>query len=260
MPPPTRPGHDACHYIQVTGNQGTPVDGGVITEARLCISINGREWVTILCSPLNPAELALGFLLNEALISSPGQVRAMHLTDDRNCIDVWLDHDVALPERMTVTSGCGGGLTSADFTRQRAPLTSTFAVSPQQIHAGMRALNGAAELYREVRGVHTSALWDGERLLHVAQDIGRHNTIDRLRGIAARTLLDTGDLILLASGRISSEMLVKAAAMRIPIVCSRTSPTSASVQLAQAWNITVIGYARGGQFRIYSAAGRILLA
>jgi FdhD protein len=92
----------------------------------------------------------------------------------------------------------------------------------------------------------------------VAQDVGRHNTIDRLWGQALQQGLQTEGRILLASGRISSEMLNKAAKMGTPIIISRTSPTGLSVELGQAWNITVIGYARGNTFRIYSAPERVV--
>jgi FdhD protein len=122
----------------------------------------------------------------------------------------------------------------------------------------MKKLHLSAELYNEVRGVHTSALSDGRELLLVAQDVGRHNTIDRLWGQALQQDLPTAGRILLASGRISSEMLNKAAKMGIPLIISRTSPTSLSVELGRAWNITVIGYARGNTFRVYSAPERVI--
>jgi FdhD protein len=105
--------------------------------------------------------------------------------------------------------------------------------------------------------VHTSALSDGERLLLVAEDVGRHNTIDKLRGLALMQGVDTHDCILLSSGRISSEMLNKAAKMDVPVVASRTSPTSLSVALAQAWGIALIGYVRQNRLTVYAGAERV---
>jgi FdhD protein len=121
----------------------------------------------------------------------------------------------------------------------------------------MRQLNSAGQLYREVRGVHTSALTDGERLLLVAEDVGRHNTLDKLRGLALLQKLDTQDLILLSSGRISSEMLNKAARMGLPVIVSRTSPTSLSITMAQAWGITLVGYARHNRLYVYTGLERL---
>jgi FdhD protein len=87
--------------------------------------------------------------------------------------------------------------------------------------------------------------------------VGRHNTLDKLRGMALMQGLDTRDLILLSSGRISSEMLTKAAKMKVPVIVSRTSPTSLSVALAQAWRITLIGYARQSRMNVYTGEERL---
>src|SRR6185436_19759047 len=113
-----------------------------------------------------------------------------------------------------------------DLSQRHPPLNTAMTVTPAQVSALMKKLHLSAELYNEVRGVHTSALSDGQELLLVAQDVGRHNTIDRLWGQALQQNLPTASRILLASGRISSEMLNKAAKMGIPLIISRTSPTS----------------------------------
>ncbi len=252
-----RTGSEPWAYTLYQAGGSSEVDGGVIAEAQVCLSVNGREFVTFMCSPIDLPDLALGFLATEGIIKGRDEVHSWRVNAAGDCVDVWLHHDIALPKRAIKTSGCGGGVTFEDFSRARAPMQSLRTVTPNQIVSLMRALNGAAELYHDVRGVHTSALSDGDQVLHVAQDIGRHNTIDRLRGITLRADIDTSDMILLASGRISSEMLSKAANMGVAIVCSRTSPTSLSVRLAEAWNMTVIGYVRGGQFRVYTAKQRV---
>ena len=100
---------------------------------------------------------------------------------------------------------------------------------------------------------------DGERLLVVAEDVGRHNTLDKIRGECLMRDIDTRDRVLLATGRISSEMLTKAAKMGVPLVVSRTSPTWLSVRLAEAWGIAVCGYTRGRQTNIYAHAERVVL-
>jgi FdhD protein len=253
----TQRGLRPARYTHYEGDKAHVVEGGVIDEARVCIFVNGHELATLMCSPIDLTDMALGFLRAEGLIERMADVRALTLADSDACVDVWLNKDIALPARRVITSGCGGGLTFQDYAEQHPPIESTLSVAPQVIHNLMRALNGSAALYQEVRGVHTSGLADKDELLLVAQDIGRHNTIDRLWGMAMQRGVDTTDRILLASGRISSEMLLKAMAMRVPIVCSRTSPTALSVQLAEAWGLTVIGYARGGQFRVYTGGQRI---
>ena len=124
----------------------------------------------------------------------------------------------------------------------------------------MKELSDAAALYNRAGGIHTAALAEGEELLFTTEDIGRHNTLDKITGICLRQGQPTRDRILLTSGRVSSEMINKVARMGIPIVISRTSPTSLSVQLAQAWGITLIGYTRRRSFRVYATAERIIAA
>ncbi len=121
----------------------------------------------------------------------------------------------------------------------------------------MRRLYRQSELYRATGGVHTSALSDGQKLLVVASDVGRHNTLDKIQGQCLLEGIDTRDRILLTTGRLSAEMLNKAAKMQAPVLVSRTSPTDLAVELAKAWNITLIGYARGGRMHVYSGEERV---
>lgn len=247
----------AATYILYDSDGASRVDGGVIDEGQACIFVNGVELATVMCSPFAIKDLALGFLRLEGLIESLSDIRQISLSKGGLCADVWLNRTFSAPTRRILTSGCGGGLTFDDLSASRPPMDSSLSVTPSQICEGMRQTHQAGELYRRVRGVHTACLSDGRQLVHVAQDIGRHNTLDRLCGMALQAGHDTRDHILFASGRISSEMLSKASRMGVPIVVSRTSPTSLSVRLAQAWNITVVGYCRGSQFRVYSGEDRI---
>jgi FdhD protein len=170
-------------------------------------------------------------------------------------VEVWLRRaEFTLPGRPTVTSGCGGGITFADLTAAAQPLTSGLRVSPGQLAALMRGLQET----QRTRGIHTSALASGKDLLAVIEDVGRHNTIDKLWGYCLVRDISPRDKILLSTGRISSEMLNKAAVMGVPIVASRTSPTSLSVALAEAWNVTLVGYVRRDSLNVYTARERVV--
>jgi FdhD protein len=227
----------------------------------VCIFVNGQELATFMCTPHNLEALALGFLRSEGFIRSLAEVELLTLSEAGTCVDVWLGNtDFVPPQRRIITSGCGGGVTFDDLSQRHPPLNTAIQVTPAQICRLIKALHLSAELYNEVRGVHTSALSDGQELLLVAQDVGRHNTIDRLWGQALQQNIPTEGRILLASGRISSEMLNKAAKMGVPVVISRTSPTRLSIELGRAWNITLVGYARGNTFRVYTAPQRVGVA
>lgn len=246
-------------YVLYKGDTAGAIESAVIEEALVCLFVNGQELATLMCTPHNLEELALGFLRSEGFIQSLADIDLITLSTGQTCVDIWLrDLTFTPPARRIITSGCGGGVTFDDLSQRHPPLNSALTLTAGQVTELVKALHLSAELYNEVRGVHTSALSNGQDLLLVAQDVGRHNTIDRLWGQALQQGLQTEDHILLASGRISSEMLNKAAKMGVPIIISRTSPTSLSVELGQAWNITIIGYARGNTFRVYSAPERIV--
>jgi FdhD protein len=235
------------------------VNGAVTREALVRLHINGQELAVLMCTPREQDELALGFLRAEGIVNSLDDVECVVVSPSGSCVEVWLKAAIELPaaSRRIITSGCGGGITFDDLSAKQAPLNTDTTVTPARLLERMRDLYRAAGLYAVTQGIHTSALTDGERLLLVAEDIGRHNTVDRLWGKALKQNLSTQGLILLATGRISSEMLGKAARMGVPIVVSRTSPTSLSVELARAWNITVVGYARRDRLRVYTAAYRV---
>lgn len=245
---------DILLYEKGTTQQET---GALPVEEEVILTVNGQDLVGLMCTPTLLEELAVGFLYNEELMDGMEEVVSVRVCGSRRCVDVWLHRDVEIPTLRTLTSGCGGGTTFEDLREARPPLTGDLTVTPDQVVRLMRRLQDAAVLYRQVRGLHTSALAEGEGLLCVAEDVGRHNTVDKLAGLCLRQNRPLQDRILLTTGRVSSEMLVKAARMRTPVVISLSSPTSLSVELARLWNIALIGYARGDRFRVYAGAHRV---
>lgn len=245
-------------YMTITRNGPQANDGQVIQEIYMCMSVNGHELATIACSPIQQEALALGFLANEGLIASLDDVKSIHLSKGSSCVDVWLAHDnFKQPDKRIITSGCGGGLTFDDLSGKAEPLTSNVSTTPELAWARMDDLNQSGTLYSQARGVHTAGISDGEKLLLVAEDVGRHNTLDKLRGMALQAGLDLRDNMLFSTGRVSSEMINKARSMQLPIVCSRTSPTSMSVALAEAWGITLVGYLRRNSMNVYTHPQRL---
>ena len=238
------------------GPDGTEEIGRAVPEELpLTIQINGEEAGTVLCTPEKLNYLAVGFLYLEGVIESLHDVLMVHMED--GAADVRLTKHFSLPERKVRTSGCGGGVTfqlDADIP----PLESERQLRPEQVSDLMKLLYTYCDAYRDTGGIHTSALSNGERLLVVSEDLGRHNTLDKIAGECLFREIDATDGILLTTGRISSEMMFKAARMRTPILISRTAPTSLAVDLARQLNITLIGYARGRRFNVYAHRERII--
>jgi FdhD protein len=121
----------------------------------------------------------------------------------------------------------------------------------------MKRLLEAAGSHKEYGGFHTSAMTDGEELLSVAEDIGRHNTVDKIMGECLLKGISPRDRLLFSTGRISSEMLLKVARMGVPIVASRQATTSRSVSLAKELGVTLIGYVRGERMTVYTYPERV---
>jgi FdhD protein len=227
------------HYLSINGSDPLDIDGAIVEETQICISVNGQELATFMASPSNLKEMAVGFLANEGIIQTMEEIRHLHISKNNSCVDIWL-HDLSFekPRKFIITAGCGGGVTFDDLSEQHEPLQSDLIATPEQLADLMRAMHGGAELYQAARGIHTAVIATPDHILLQVEDIGRHNCLDKLRGAALMQELNTRDKILLSSGRISSEMINKARRLGTPIVCSRTSPTSLSVALAETWNIT----------------------
>jgi FdhD protein len=227
----------------------------VPNETDLTVYVNLRELVTIQCTPTKLNYLVLGFLYAEGIISGMGDVASMEVCEDQSMADVRLSNtEYELPTQRTITSGCGGGAT---FTTEGRRVDSDLVASPMEVLSLMKKLQEQMDLYRISGGVHASALADRSNLLVVAEDIGRHNTVDKIQGECLFTGLSTRDRLLLSTGRISSEMLLKAARMQVPVVVSRRSPNGRAVLLACDLGIALVGQARGSRLFVYSHPERL---
>lgn len=255
-----KPANQPIQYHQVSPGQWETIDAEVIVETPVSLTVNGDVWLTFMCTPIDLEAMAIGFLFNEGLIKSAEEVADVRLCASGDNVDVWLHHSVDKPVKWRRTSGCTGGMTSVDHEAPSQPIANGGVLGADQVGKLINQLFESQQLYRASGGVHTSALCDGQNILVVAEDIGRHNTLDKIAGHCLMEKIDSSKRIILTTGRISSEMLQKSARLKASIVISRTSPSSLSIELAQKWGITLIGYARRNRFNIYAHPERIVLA
>ena len=243
--------------------------GHVPAEMAVTLTVNGEAWLEFMCTPEYLDALAVGFLYNEGLIESAADIAQMRICPANDNVDVWTSTSIEKPARWRITSSCTGGMsapgdeTEADAVTIPAPprgMPEHFdevSLEPVQVNELVRQLFQAQDLHRQSGGVHASALSDGERLIIFCEDIGRHNTLDKLTG---RVMLEKNSeprRVVLTTGRISSEMMQKAARMGTTVVISCTAPTYLAVQMAEAWGMTLIGYARQARFTLYAHPERI---
>jgi FdhD protein len=239
-------------YLQIKAGRVAEVAGDVVREQPLSVYVNGEKFLTLLCSPMDLEALVVGYLWMEKVIAATGDITSLSVSPVDGRAEVTLAHPVTLPTERILTSGCGGGITFRIDHRLFPRLHSRLRVRPEALAARMKDLYGAAVHYQRSRGIHGAALADPEGLLLVAEDVGRHNAVDKIKGEALRRGLPTEDRILLSTGRVSSEMLLKAARMGVPVVASRTSPTEMAVGLAEQLGITVCGYVRPDGLNVYA--------
>jgi FdhD protein len=245
-------------FLQLRGGKVEEVKGDVVREQPLVVYVNGRKFITLLCSPIKLDCLVIGYLWLEKVIASVNDIRNLDISEIDGQADVTLTAEVELPSERILTSGCGGGITFRIDHRLFPRVRSELRVRPQQLSERMKDLFAQAVNYRASRGIHGAALSDGDRLLVVAEDVGRHNAVDKVKGEALLEGIPTTDKILLSTGRISSEMLLKAARMGVPVVASRTSPTEMAVGLAEQLGITVVGYLRSDSLNVYAGDAVVL--
>ena len=245
------------HFSQYHSGNWQTIDSSVIIEMPVSLTVNGEIWLTFMCTPNNLEALAVGFLFNEGIIQQREEIAEVRVCPEGDNVDVWLHHSTEKPKQWKRTSGCSGGVTAIIKQEEKRVFGDDFVLPPEKIADLIIQLFESQKLYRQVGGVHTSALTDGLKFYVITEDIGRHNTLDK---IAGRFLLDGIAIhpkMLITTGRVSSEMMQKAAHLGASFVISRTSPSSLSIEMAEEWGITLIGYTRRDRFNVYTHPERV---
>jgi FdhD protein len=226
----------------------------VTRELPLAIILNNRELATLLCSPLDLGYLAIGFLFSKGLIGSRDEVRKIVVDDRKGVVRVETgegkERADRLPAKRLMTSG-----TDAPG---RGKVTSRFRASAAQVLALVRQFQGKSQIFRATGGVHSAALCDQRDILVFSEDISRHSAIDKVWGRCIWDNIATANRVLITSGRVSSEIVLKVARMNIPILVSRSAPTDLGVRLAADLGVTLVGFARGGRMTVYTKGWRII--
>lgn len=240
----------------------------VATEMPVTLFVNNVEVATLVATPSDLEDLVYGFMVSEGIIESPRAVRLVEVDATAQAARVLADANVSqsaqrMFERRYIASCCGKGRASIYFESDASALEPIVG-GPQLAAADalglVQRLQKESEIFRRTGGVHNVALArpDGT-IVATRADIGRHNALDKLYGHCLQQGIDTSELICVLSGRVSSEMLLKAAKLRCAIVVSKAAPTELALALAEEIGVTVVGFARGERVNVYTHAERIAL-
>ena len=242
-------------------------------EEPLEIRVGGRNVAVTMRTPGHDKELAAGFLLSEGIIHRSGDIvdivdcEGCEVSEFRNTLDVLLAPGVhvdfeRLARHVFASSSCGVcGKASIDAVRQNFPpvQAGTPVVPMATIVRLPEILRSAQATFSKTGGLHASAIFDRDgRLIVLREDVGRHNALDKVIGHGLlRGLLPFDAHLLLVSGRTSFEIMQKALAARISIVCGVSAPSSLAVEFARESGQTLVGFLRGDAMNIYAHPGRI---
>ena len=247
--------------IRINDEGTSKVEDRVVEEFSLAIVLNDHELVRLLCSPENLDFLAVGFLFSEGLIKTREDIKEINLEEEKGIIRM-KTRDSGKPDKNIFSNrfiGSSGarGVPFENNLQWEVGTGSQTRISPREVFTLMDEFIRCSEIFKETGGVHSAALCDKESIIIFHEDIGRHNAIDKVFGESILKDMYTDDLIMITSGRVSSEIVLKVAKKNIPLLISKSAPTNKGVELAHDFCITLLGFVRGRRMNVYTHNRRI---
>jgi FdhD protein len=265
LPRLSRAGLSPVHHLEVYNHLGKPRQVAMPGESPLTIKVDGREIVTLMTLGTNPEELALGYLHNQRLLERIEDIDSVEVDWERETVNVLTRHGQGIPDldeklsRVTVTSGCGQGtLFSCTVDKLYEQKLPRVRVRQSTIYQVLQAVAPLNHIYRLTGSVHGCCLCQGSRVLMSVEDVGRHNAADTIAGRMWLDNMSGEDKIFFTTGRLTSEILMKAAFMGIPVLLSKSGVTHMGLELARDMGMVVIGRARVSRFLVFNGAEQVI--
>lgn len=240
------------------------VDDYLVEEYPLTIFLAGEELVTLLCTPKDLKELAIGFLHGEGFIKGREDIISWRLEKEKGLVEVEIREPDSIAKKLyrkrIIPTGCGKGnvFFSAIDALECKKIASDVIIKEDAIYRLLKQILHSSQIFQMTGAVHTVALCNPEEILALAEDVARHNAVDKLVGYCLLNNISPKDKVIISTGRISSEMLSKVAKLEIPILISKSAPTSLAVEMAEKLGITLVGFVRGRRMNVYSHHQRII--
>lgn len=250
--------------IDAVNERGETVPTAIAGEHPLTLYIDKREIVTLMTLGQAPEALAIGYLRNQRLVPSVEEIAAVQVDWETDAVAVTTRSGIeGLEERMgkrTVTTGCGQGTVFGDLMDEldQVSLPQDAVLAEDTLYALLEAVRKRESIYKQAGAVHGCALASNEaaEVLYFVEDVGRHNAVDAIAGHMWLDDVGGGDKIFYTTGRLTSEMVIKAAQMGIPFLVSRSGLTQMGYDIAQRVGITMIGRSQGRHYLLYTGGHR----
>lgn len=257
-----KPIFDSWETIRLNNDQVSTFDDVIAVESPLTFIVNGEEFATVVCTPNHLRELVIGFLVSEGVIRFHDDIKSIQIDEQHGFAYIELTKKLQKtePSKRVINSCCGISRQfyfQSDLQTARTndyPLT----ISPNQCLHLMTLLQNASTDFKKTGGFHNAGLCTVDELLAIRTDIGRHNALDKIHGYIFLNKISVRDKVIVFSGRISSEVLLKVSKMGIAIIVSTSAPTNLALELAHDLGITAIGFTRGNKMSIYTHPQRII--
>ena len=257
-------GLSPTNNISVFNHSNEKIESKVAGEMPLTIKINGTEIITLMTLGTKPEELTLGYLRNQAIIDNIKDILSIEVNWSTGLANVETTHkDISeITDKLkdkTVTTGCGQGtIFSCTLDKLYDDLLPDVKIKRSEIFDLLAKITKFNDIYKEAGAVHGCALCSKNKVIEFVEDVGRHNAADTLSGIMWLNELNGNDIIFYTTGRLTSEIIMKAKHMGIPIIISRSGVTNMGVELAKDLNITMIARSKQRSFLIYNNKKNII--
>lgn len=253
--------------IRVTGNKVEKIEDTIVTEYAVTVKLNGEELVTMVCTPEYIEDMVIGYLASEGIIRSYKHIKDIWVQEKEGFVHVTTDRTNPyiqnFQNKRYITSCCG--MSRQGFVFVNDALTAkkmenvNIQLTVNECNQLMEQLQASATTFKQTGGVHSAALCDKNGILLSRMDIGRHNALDKIYGYSLREGISMKGKIIVFTGRISSEILLKVAKIGCEMILSKSAPTEFALRSAEELGITTVGFIRNGNMNIYTYPERILL-
>ena len=248
--------------VKTKNELGNSLLTSIAGEYPLTIYVNKTPLVTLMTMGQEPEALSLGYLLNQGLISSPDDVKAITVDWETNASAVVLNDNIEirkdLLDEKIVTSGCGQGTMFGSLMEkiEKINLNTETTISKNELYRLLQIIRSEQTVYKTSGAVHGCALLQRESIIYLIEDVGRHNAVDAIAGKMLMDGINGSDKYFYTTGRLTSEMVIKCAQMQIPILISRSGVTHMGWKIADQVQLTIIARATGKHFLLFTGENR----
>jgi FdhD protein len=252
--------------IRFGNGQAEQLEDHIITEYTVTVKMNGQEFVTMVCTPEYIEDMVVGFLASEGVIRNLEDIEDIWTQEREGYVHVKTaklnPFYQKLQGKRYITSCCGvcrqGFVFATDALTAKKMSGNHVKISVEDCFRLMKEMQESAKVFQQTGGVHNAALCEQNGPVLMRMDIGRHNALDKIYGYCIKNKVPMDDKVIVFSGRISSEILLKVAKIGCAVVLSKSAPTELALKLAEHLGITTIGFIRNNSMNVYTHPERII--